>query len=260
LKFASLFIFVSCASKTPLGTTSVLNVTEKDIRETLSNSVTIKGGPLLLGPRAFLDEGDQKQVDVKSFRVMKTEVTQLQWTYIMKSNPSKFKTVFDCSNHATIDGVEVCPDLPVESVTKIEVDEFITKLNKKLKTNFRLPNEFEWEKSVESARVHNLQMEEDESLEYSLFGNDEKKTVSVKSRKPIENGLYLTGGNVWEITSSKYNKFSFSNIKKESHKNTFVIKGGGWNSRFDHLRRAYRGSWPAKLRSQDVGLRLVSNK
>jgi formylglycine-generating enzyme required for sulfatase activity len=66
----------------------------------------------------------------KGFYLQATEVTQAQWQAVMGTNPSKFKG----------------PDRPVESLSWIDIQEFLKKLNAKEKdTRYRLPTEAEWE-------------------------------------------------------------------------------------------------------------------
>lgn len=257
LKYVSLLFLLGCSSAEVLSIkTEVITNSKQDLASSFK-MVSFKSGDLILGPRVFIDEGDKKSVRVEGFRILETEVSQLQWVSVMKSNPSKFKTNKDCSNHSALDGVDLCPSNPVESFTYAEVEQFLSKLNSLTNKKYRLPTELEWEHSVSNTHLHNLKLDKDSAIEFALFGNEVKRTVPSKSKKSLENKLYSTGGNVWELTSTSYNKFEYSIISKESHENELVVKGGGWNSRFDHLRRSYRGRWPIDLRSPDIGLRLA---
>ena len=253
----SLVFISACSSPKILSVdTKEIKLSKKDFKKSFS-MISMKGGDLVLGPRVHIDEGDKRKVIVKFFSLAKLEVTQLQWVYIMKSNPSKFKTNLDCKDHSTIDGVVLCPSNPVESISKIEIDSFIKRLNSYTNKKYRLPSEFEWEHSVADSMVHNLKLNQKDAKDFTSIGNETKRTISVFSKKEINNGLVLTAGNVWEVTSTEYNKFEFSGIDKKSDKDHFVIKGGGWNSSFDHARRSYIGKLPMKLKSPDVGFRLA---
>jgi formylglycine-generating enzyme required for sulfatase activity len=248
---------VSCSSPKILTEKSKnITISKKEFLNSIE-MVKISKGELVVGPRVYIDEGDKKSFTVKSFKLSRFELTQLQWVFIMNSNPSKFKSNKDCSNHSLLKGIELCPSYPVESVTKVEIDTFFQKLNRYTKKNYRLPSEIEWEHAVSSDKVHNLKLSEDDAKPFTSIGNETKKTIAVDSKKSGESGLVLTAGNVWEVTSTEYNKFKYSNIDKTSDTNHFVIKGGGWNSFYDHARRAYRGKWPSELKSPDVGLRIA---
>ena len=74
--------------------------------------------------------GPIHEVCVGDFYLGKYEVTQGEWQKVMGRNPSKIK---NSSRH------------PVEMVSYYDIQEFITNLNSKGNTNFRLPYEAEWE-------------------------------------------------------------------------------------------------------------------
>ncbi len=77
------------------------------------------------------DEQPQHAVSfAKPFALGKFELTQEQWTALMGSNPS-----------ADYKG----PNLKVQSVSWLDVQEFIKKLNAKTGQTYRLPSEAEWE-------------------------------------------------------------------------------------------------------------------
>ena len=72
--------------------------------------------PISVGPRA----GDSKRrvrVELSSFEIMDAPVTQRFWVEVMRENPSRLKNRRHCKNHTFIGEIELCPDLPVESVS-----------------------------------------------------------------------------------------------------------------------------------------------
>src|SRR5437763_14242387 len=77
------------------------------------------------------DERPQHRVQItKPFELGKYEVTQAQWQAVMGSNPSTMKG----------------GDRPVETVNKVEVQDFLNKLNERNDGyHYRLPTEAEWE-------------------------------------------------------------------------------------------------------------------
>lgn len=91
----------------------------------------------------------QQSVEItKGFEVSTTEVTQLQWFEVMGNNPSKFSTNAVCPRtYQEIDGVGVCGDFPVEQVSWVDIQEFLSRLNHLIRDgyHYRLPTEAEWE-------------------------------------------------------------------------------------------------------------------
>jgi len=260
LKFFSLIIILfGCSSKPLTKNSTVIGASSFNLNKILSNNFNpIKAGHYQTGPKVRIDEAPIKNIQVKnSYEIQTTEMTQLIWVLIMKNNPSVYRENIHCTNHSILDGIPLCPDNPVENINKGEIDQFISKLNNKLKSNYRLPNEVEWENTVRDINLHHGQLGKEEAKAFALFENELKRTIPVKSKKPIINGLFGTAGNVWEVTSSTYDKFEFTAGKTNHSPDTFIIKGGGWNSKFDHLRKAYRGKWPKDLKSKDVGFRLI---
>ena len=68
---------------------------------------------------------------VDDVHMMTTEVTQLQWYSVMKTNPSHHKTKGDCAEWDYIEkegGVTLCQSLPVESVTVSDIQEYVKRL------------------------------------------------------------------------------------------------------------------------------------
>ncbi|MCG2661069.1 MAG: SUMF1/EgtB/PvdO family nonheme iron enzyme [Kiritimatiellae bacterium] len=99
--------------------------------------VRIPSGEFMMGsPSSEMERGENelqhKVVLTKGFWMGKYEVTQEQWQQVMRNNPSRFKGV----------------DVPVNSVTWNDCQQFITKLNALISARniyFALPTEAEWE-------------------------------------------------------------------------------------------------------------------
>jgi formylglycine-generating enzyme required for sulfatase activity len=157
--------------------------------------------------------GGDKEVDFKNdFFLGVYEVTQEEWQKVMGKNPSHFAR--------TGDGHELVKDLPDQDLKHFPVDnvswqdcqEFIKRLNEKLKENsweYRLPKEVEWEYAC---RGGPLPRKEDYNFNYYLDGPTNKlapekanfkeagleRPVKVGSYPPNPLGLHDMHGNLWE--------------------------------------------------------------
>lgn len=81
----------------------------------------------------------------KPFEIGVTEVTQFDYVRLMGDNPSVHKTEKDCKVQMLND-IPLCPNNPVDSVTKAQIDEFIRTLNDADKVyKYSLPTEAQWE-------------------------------------------------------------------------------------------------------------------
>lgn len=216
--------------------------------------VYVEGGTFMMGATA--EQGDDAsdnekpahQVTLSSYYIGETVVTQALWEAVMKwSNPSNRRG----------------DNLPVESVSWKDSQEFIKRLNKMTRRTFRLPTEAEWEYAARGGK---------KSQKYKYSGSDDIEAVSwysgnngdgthpVKGKRANELGLYDMSGNVYEWCSDWYGDYvsgSQTDPCGPSSRSNRVVRGGCWRSYARYCRVSYRGSSTPSDRCINYGLRLV---
>ena len=223
------------------------------------------------------DEGQRQVAISKSFDIMTTEVTQMQWFLVTGSNPSRFKKPEDCDNHININGEGVCPNNPVERVSWNDVQTYITKLNDSLglsgchgaptdsKGCYRLPTEAEWEYATRGKTTSSYSFGSSSSSlgDYAwYYSNSDNKTHPVGLKRANPYGLYDVHGNVWELVQDKYNGTlpgGNDPLHTASGSNR-VIRGGSWLISARRLRSAFRNYGSPDGRGNHVGFRLVRTR
>ena len=218
---------------------------------------------------------DGKQVKVtisKSFEMMSTEVTQMQWFSVMGTNPSRF-TKNDCWDYN--EELGLCPNNPVERVSWEEVQLFIKRLNsvdgdsKKCEGTprdhtgcYRLPTDAEWEYAARG-KTNTAYFFGHDTLALEHYGwfneNSGRQTQGVGLKRKNPYGLYDMYGNVWEWVQDTYHKSLQGGtdplyaIPGLYH----VVRGGSWYNSARNLRSAnrYFGGWLYGI--DNLGFRLV---
>ncbi|MCQ2253538.1 MAG: SUMF1/EgtB/PvdO family nonheme iron enzyme [Bacteroidales bacterium] len=214
--------------------------------------VLVEGGRFNMGyfgmyshPRP--DELPTHTVDLNSFYIASTEVTQRFWVYVMGSNPSHFKGDF----------------LPVDNITWNDAMLFIEKLNHLTGRNYRLPTESEWEYAAMGGKKRDLRV-----FEYVTGGvwdyyNAGETTHSVGKKTPNPLGLYDMCGNVSEWVSDYYGPYPSEhtyNPQGPSTGDMGVARGGSINNVEMNSRVTRRYPQPQNKPSRYIGLRLAMSK
>ena len=224
------------------------------------------------------DEQQKEHVIIsKTFEIMTTEVTQLQWFEVMETNPSFFKTSNYCDDYDPIN--KLCPNHPVEKVSWNDVQVFIKKLNDSLglygchgtprdKSGcYRLPTEAEWEFAARGGTKTAYSFGNDDSIlgDYAWYDKTSKdQTHPVGKLEKNPNGLYDMHGNVWEWVQDKHTEnpqehpaWHLDDPLHTSSGSARVIRGGSWDYDARYLRSANRaGDYPGHGSSY-VGFRLL---
>lgn len=194
----------------------------------------------------------------KGFWLADTTCTQELWLTLMDYNPSPIQEDLAC---------------PVESVTWLEVEDFLQKLNSSdMRLEFALPTEAQWEYAcragtqapfsfgeqldLEKANYNGLR--ESEFIDWALGAK--KHSVSVKYYAPNQWGLYQMHGNVWEwclddwidfedreleepdaLVIDPLSLYKKDNIRKFQDK---ILRGGSWEDDQVSCRAASLNSLP----------------
>ena len=233
------------------------------IQNLVDNMVYVEGGMFAMGATSEQSnyvEGDEVPlhgVSLNSFFISRYEVTQKEWEAVMGKNHSRFK-------HA---------QSPVEFVSWVDCQTFISKLNLITGKNFRLPTEAEWEYAARGGingdgcmfsgsndlgsvawYKANVYDKRESSLDYG--------TQTVGKKSPNELGLYDMSGNVWEWCADWYGENYYSNSPQNDPKgpssgSNRVIRGGSWLDVARCCRVSSRCYCSPESRASNLGLRLA---
>lgn len=243
--------------------------TYKTTQETLLNSdnnyrakkirpqmVFVKGGKFSMGataeqrPYAYKEEYPVRDINIEDFYIGKYEVTQYEFETIMGYNPSFNKG----SNN------------PVENVSWIEAQEFISKLNELTSEDYYLPSEAEWEYAARGGINSDcyLYIGSDSIDEVAWCSDNSKSSHSVGLKRPNSIGIYDMAGNVGEWCEDWFIGYGVDQHNVIEDADTpKVIRGGGFGYFKDGCRTTRRFRRGRGSKDGSIGFRLckrVSNK
>jgi formylglycine-generating enzyme required for sulfatase activity len=214
--------------------------------------VSVKGGTFTMGCSGeqindcVYDEVPAHQVTLSSYKIAKYPVTQELWVQIMGYNPSYFKG----------------DDYPVDGVSWLDVQEFLSKLNAATGKNYRLPTEAEWEFAARGGN---------KSKGYKSSGSNDIDAVAwfddnsggemhpVGTKAPNELGIYDMNGNAWEWCSDWFGVYSpeaKTNPQGPDTGGARILRGGCWYSIAPMCRVSYRDYFAPENRHAFFGFRL----
>ena len=215
--------------------------------------VKVEAGTFMMGATAEMKDpyDDEKPVHqvtlTNDYYMGKYEVTQALWQAVMGSNPSTFKG----------------DNLPVETVSWNDCQEFISKLNNMTGRKFRLPTEAEWEYAArggKKSRGYQYSGSSNISDVAWYDGNRGIKTHDVGAKQPNELGIYDMTGNVWEWCQDWYGSYSSSSQTNPAGATSGwgrVRRGGSWKGDAGFCRSSFRNYFTPGYRNSILGLRLV---
>ncbi|MFC1492555.1 formylglycine-generating enzyme family protein [candidate division KSB1 bacterium] len=220
------------------------------------NMVLIPAGEFMMGSSSGRDsEKPVHRVMLDGYYLGKFEITQKEWEAVMGFNPSKF------------DG----DDLPVESVNWNEAQVFLEKIFFISGKKYRLPTEAEWEYACRAGSISTYCFGDSTEYldEYAWFkGNSDNMTQRVGQKKPNKWGLYDMHGNVWEMCSDWYGRYTSSEEKNPKGLSTgvsHVSRGGcywhpAYNKGYKLLTSTNRDGNSPRGRNNNLGFRAARDK
>jgi len=206
--------------------------------------VRIPAGSFDMGSNVRKPEQPVHRVDVPSFWMGVTEVTQGQWQAVTGNNPSHFK--------------EAGANAPVEMVSWQDAQAFIWKLNElEPGRRYRLPSEAEWEYACRATSGDDPYGPVEEIA--WIKENSGGTTHPVGLKRPNGFGLYDMLGNVSEWTQDAWHPgydgaptdgSAWTSGGGQQH----TLRGGGWDLPAFFIHSALRGPYDPIHR---LGFRLV---
>jgi len=260
------------------GSRAMLSTVPASKPNSLVDAVYIPGGTFLMGS---LDDAyaTPHNVNLSSFWMAKTEVTQELYESVMGTDPSYFTgdSSRPVEQVSWYDAVAFCNALsqkeglsPVYTITGTKVKADFGK------NGWRLPTEAEWEYAARGgsqAASHNVKFAGSASLDDVAWykDNSEKETHPVGSKTPNELGLYDMNGNVWEWCWDWYGSYPwvFFNLFQGGTQTDpkgpvsgmyRVIRGGSWYDDGDSCTVSYRKSSTPDGGYNDIGFRVVCSQ
>lgn len=228
--------------------------------------VWIEPGNFLMGSpkeerERLPDEAQHKVTLTKGFYMGIHLVTQEQWQAVIGNNPSYFKGE---------------KNLPVDSVSWNDCQEFIKKLRDKDKKPYRLPTEAEWEYACRAGTKTPFHFGDTISTDQANYnGNfidwNGKKGVNRAKTTPVGSfpanawGLYDMHGNLFQWCQDEFGEYPQKEVidpqGAEKHilhvLSLHVLRGGSWINYPVSCRSAFRhGLGPPGVRTYVAGLRV----
>ncbi len=222
--------------------------------------MAIPGGKFMMGSpdgEGDKDEYPQHEVNVPPFFMGKYLVTQAQWKAVaklpkiesdLKEKPSRFSG----------------DDLPVDSVSWYDAEEFCKRFSKKTGRQYRLPTEAEWEYACRAKTTTPFHFGETITGKLANYkaskifadepeGEYRRKTTSVKTFTPNAFGLFDMHGNLWEWCADIWQ----DNYEVDNDNGYPVLRGGSWNDHPLHCRSAKRYRYYPSSDRNEYGFRVV---
>jgi formylglycine-generating enzyme len=230
-----------------------------------------------------IDEQPVHQVALSPFFVDSTEVSQEEYMFLMKTNPSFarnpsypaecvtwFDAVLFCNARSKFDGFDTV--YSYSAIVGKYGNQCADLVNLKINIDvvgYRLPTEAEWEYMCDGGASEAYWWGTD-SLQagtYAWFaGNSSAMVQVIANKKPNKFGIYDAAGNVWEWCNDWYQQDYYEQCDSQGTSIdpsgpaggiARVIRGGSWRDNACELRTSNRGIGIPSWSSTFVGFRCV---
>ncbi len=239
------------------------------LAQSLIEAVLVDGGSFAQGARTLDPASAGRTVQVSSFYMAVSPVTQFQYRQLTGQNPAEFKRDDNPVERVSwFDAVAFCNQLserdglaPAYTISGIDVSW------DPAAPGWRLPTEAEYEFAARGGtKTRGKPFAGADAVDIVAWDllNAEKSTHAVKTKTPNELGLYGLAGNVWEWCWDWYvfdrSPLPADNPRGPETGTDRVNRGGGWKDDYDDAFRPYfRADDPPGTKSNDLGFRVVRN-
>jgi len=239
------------------------------LKETLSFKVgevsfdmkLVEGATFDMGGYSDADDAEPiHQVELTSYYIAETEVTQALWEAVMGTTVEEMMSKAKDNEQVGLKGVG--PEYPMYYLNWYDCQEFVSSLDSITGKQFRLPTEAEWEFAARGGRTKGYRYSGGNTLDEVAWykGNSKKTSHPVKQLLGNALGVYDMNGNVWEWCSDWYGSYeeSYQRDPQGPENGDFhVVRGASWNSGPERHGVSARNNHKPDFRHVRFGLRLV---
>jgi formylglycine-generating enzyme required for sulfatase activity len=261
--------------------------------------VQIPAGGFLMGsppeePDRQGDEGPQHEVDLESFFISQTPITQAQWREValwqalegerwgreLKPNPSRFQSREGKGEARLLAGETRTANRPVEKVSWHDAMEFCNRLSQRTGRHYTLPSEAQWEYACRAGTSTPFHVGETITPELANYdgtytyangpkGEYRQQTTPVGMFPANAWGLQDMHGNVWEWCLDHWHEnyegaprdgsawLDAQECNDKDDSTTRLLRGGSWSYFPRGCRSACRYHDQPDDANSDVGFRVV---
>ena len=237
---------------------------EFNVKGVKFSMIRVEGGTFRMGATKEMKDPDSNEtpvheVTLSTYYLGETEVTQALWQAVMGTTVRDQRDKANTSRPLRGEGA----DYPMYYISWEECQQFITKLNQLTGRTFSLPTEAQWEYAARGGnKSRHTQYSGSETFDdVAWYGsNSGGNPHPVGEKLPNELGLYDMSGNVGELCSDRYGKYSSSSQTDPTGPKSginHVCRGGSCYSSLCYCRISHRSYYSPSQRGCGVGIRLA---